>query len=87
MRYRQQLDEALRAYNNRQVHRIPVPFQYFYDLHEEQYRMLELLNRKISEIERVADHLVVRETRKEEAPTQRSLREKVFEICRMLLDQ
>lgn len=51
MRYRQQLDEALRAYNNRQVHRIPVPFQYFYDLHEEQYRMLELLNRKISEIE------------------------------------
>lgn len=86
MRYRGQLDDALRAYNNRQVHRIQVPFQYFYDLHEEQSRMLALLNSKISEIERVAEHLGAAQSGKPQAPALRGLREKVFEICRLLLE-
>lgn len=57
------------------------------DLHNEQMKVINLLSKKVEQVEKVAHNLEIKVRSGLEAPAKLGLREKVFEICRLLFDQ
>lgn len=65
-----------------------MPLSYIVHIHQEQQQVLTQLEDKAKQVEQIAQSLVLREKDRAECPKiQQGLKEKVFEICKLLVVQ
>lgn len=84
---RAKLEQASREYGAKGPQAMShVPFEFFSELHREYQRILDNLQQELDQTEALAK-AVFSHKREEEPQDQPPLRAKVFEVCRMLLEQ
>ena len=65
---------------------VKAPFQFWSDLQNDQVKVVSMLEGKVSELVRIAETLIS-ENKKTPKQDSTSLKERIFEVCKMLFDQ
>jgi hypothetical protein len=69
-----------------------VPLPFFFELHKEQSKVVDFLAMKVDEAEKIAESILLSQESKSDSLSiatkeENSLRDKIFAICKMLMEQ